>query len=194
MSLQKVSSTVLLLLNKIGWQRMAKREKLMVSGLAVVLGLLIFFQFIFSPLLDSRQRLQKSLVSKQNELLQMQNLQKELRLLQNKSGDIKERIGKRAKSFTLFSFIEKEAANAKIKQKIKYMKPSKVEGEAVLHESRVDMKLQDISLASLVEFLKGVEAPEKAVFISRISIQEYGKNKGSLNAVIQVITFTVEDA
>ncbi len=193
MSLQNVSSTMQQLLHKLGWQRLAKREKLMVSGLAVVLCLLIFFQFIFSPLLDSRQRLQKSLVTRQNELLLMQNLQQELQQLHKKSGDLQERIGKRAKTFTLFSFIEKEAADAKIKNKIKYMKPSKVEGEAVLHESRVDMKLQDISLASLVEFLKGVEAPEKAVFISRISIQEYGKNKGSLSAVIQVITFTVGD-
>ena len=55
--------------------------------------------------------------------------------------------------------------------------------------SRVDMKLQRITLADLVNFLKGVESAKDVVFINRISIQEHGKDEGYLNTVIQIITF-----
>ncbi len=194
MNLSKLSAVPQTLVRKIGWQQMAKREKIMVSGLAATVSILLFFQFVFTPILNSRQKLQKSLLKKEAELQQMHTLQKEYQLQQQKSGDIQERIAKRAKNFTLFSFIEKQATAAKTKQKIKYMKPSKVEGEGLLLESRVDMKLQDLTLKELVAFLKGVESTEKAVFINRISIQEQGKKQGSLNAVIQVITFIGRDA
>lgn len=189
MRLPPFSSIPQLLIAKTGWQRLAKREKLMVGGLSAVVFALLFFHFIFSPLLDSRSRLQNSLLKKQTELQEMHKLQKEYQLLQLKSGDIQDRIAKREKNFTLFSFIEQQATTAKIKEKIKYLKPSKVEGKGPLLESRVDMKLEEISLESLVRFLKGVESEKNAVFISRISIQEHGKEEGSLNAVIQVITF-----
>ncbi|MCF8055899.1 MAG: type II secretion system protein M [Desulfocapsa sp.] len=177
------------LLDKSGWQRMAKREKLMVGGLIVMVTALLFFSLIVSPLLDSRQLLQKSLAQKQVELQKIRDLQKEYQVLQHTSGDIQERLKKRPEKFTLFAFIEQQATAAGIKQQINYLKPSEVESKGPLRESRVDMKLQKITLADLVKFLEGVESYEKVVSVSRISIQEYGKEEGYLNAVLQIVTF-----
>lgn len=168
---------------------MAKREKLMVGALVVFVSALLIFHFLFSPLLDSRQRLNRSLLSKRAELQEIRDLQIEYRALQNQTGDIRERIAKRPKTFTLFSFIEQQATAAKIKEQISYLKPSEVEKEGPLNESRVDMKLQRINLADLVNFLKGLESHKDVVFINRISIQEHGKDEGYVNVVIQIITF-----
>jgi general secretion pathway protein M len=181
------------LLDKSGWQRMAKREKLMVGGLIVMVVALLFFSLVISPLLDSRQRLQKSLTQKQVELQKIRDLQKEYQILQHTSGDIQERIKKRPANFTLFAFIEQQATAAGIKQQINYLKPSEVESKGPLRESRVDMKLQKITLPDLVKFLEGVESDEKVVSVSRISIQEHGKDKGYLNAVLQIVTFKAGD-
>ncbi|MBL4903039.1 MAG: type II secretion system protein M [Desulfocapsa sp.] len=177
------------LLEKSGWHRMSRQEQRMVAGLIVVVTAILIFHFLFSPLLESRQRLQKSLVKKNIELQQMHSLQQEYRGLQFQSGNIQERIRKRPKSFTLFSYIEKQATGAKVKSNIKYLKPSEIDREGDLDESRVDMKLQRITTASLVNFLKGLESEDNVVFINRISIQEHGKDEGYLNVVIQVITF-----
>jgi len=171
---------------------MAKREKLMLGGLIVTITALLFFHFLLSPLLDSRQQLQKSLVKKQFELQEIQKLQKEYKSLQNTSGDIQKRLEKRSKSFSLFSFIEKQATIAGIKQQINYLKPSEVTSDGPLKESRVDMKLQQITLENLVKFLRGVESSQNVVSVNRISIQEHGKEQGHLNAVIQIITFKLE--
>jgi len=177
------------LIDKTGWKGLAKREKLMVGGLIVFIVIFFIVFFIFSPLLDSRQRLQKSLQKKQVELQEIRILEKEYQALQLQSGDIQERLAKRPASFTLFSFIEKQATTAGIKKKINYIKPSRIESDGPLQESRVDMKLQQITLANLVTFLKGVESHKQVVSVSRISIQEHGKEPGYVNAVIQVATF-----
>ena len=178
-----------ILLEKSGWQRMARREKLMVGGLIIMVTAILFFSLVMSPLLDSRQRLQKSLTKKQVQLQAVRDLQKEYRVLQHTSGDIQKRLKTRPENFTLFAFIEQQAAAAGIKQQINYLKPSEVESTGPLRESRVDMKLQKITLKDLVKFLKGVESHEKVVSVNRISIQEHGKEQGYLNAVLQVVTF-----
>ena len=178
-----------LLIDKTGWKRMARREKLMVGGLIIMATALLFFSLIVSPLFDSRQRLQKSIAQKQVELLKIRDLQKEYQLLQHTSGDIQKRLATRSANFTLFAFIEQQANAAGIKQQINYLKPSEVESTGPLRESRVDMKLQKITLKDLVKFLKGVESYEKVVSVNRISIQEHGKEQGYLNAVLQIVTF-----
>ncbi len=64
-----------------------------------------------------------------------------------------------------------------------------VEGDEDLQESIVEMKLQQISLKQLVDFLKLIESPEKVVSVKRISIQESGKEKGLLEVILQIVTF-----
>lgn len=189
MNLPRPAFNIQPILEKTGWKRMAKREQLMVGSLIAGIAALLFFSLVFSPLLDSRKRLQKSLVKKQVELQEIRTLQREYQSLQHQSGDTLQRLTQRPGNFTLFSFIEQQATLAGIKQKIGYIKPSNVESDGPLHKSRVDMKLQQITLENLVTFLKGVESPVNVVYTSRISIQEHGKGEGYLNAVIQIVTY-----
>ncbi len=179
------------LLEKSGWHRISQKEQCMLGGLTVLVVAILLFHFLFSPLLESRQVLQNSIARKNTELQQIRGMQKEYETLKLQSGNIRERVKKRPKSFTLFSYIEKQAALSKVKSNIKYLKPSEVETEGDLDESRVDMKLQRITTASLVSFLKGLESKKNVVFINRISIQEHGKDKGYLNVVIQVTTYRI---
>jgi type II secretory pathway component PulM len=181
------------LLEKFGWNRMARREQIMVAGLVILVATLLVFQLIFSPLLNSRQRLQKSVEKKQHELQQIQELQKQYRDFESKNGDIRKRISTRPKNFSLFSFIEQQANSSGIKENIEYLKPSTTEGERPLEESRVDMKLEQITLSKLVTFLKNAESTKNVVLVNRISIQEQGKNEGGISAVIQFITFKIKE-
>lgn len=184
-----VASSIQLVLQKLGWQGLAKREQMMVAGMGGVVALLLLYNVLLAPLLATRENLQKSLLRKEVELQDVISMQKEYRLLQSQSTDIQDRVSKRAKSFTLFSYIEQQAAIAKVKKNIKYLKPSEVEREGALQEARVDMKLEKLSTPDLVAFLKGLESEKNVIYVSRISIKEHGKEEGYLNAVIQVITF-----
>lgn len=189
MSISRPLFNIRAILDKTGWNRMARRERLMVGSLLAIVTGLLFFSLVFAPLLESRQRLQKSVLKKQVELQKILVLQKEYQSLQHQTGNIQQRLTQRPENFSLFSFIEQQATFAGIKQQINYIKPSDVDSDGPLRESRVDMKLQEITMENLVDFLKAVESPANVVSVSRISIQEHGKGEGYLNAVIQVVTY-----
>lgn len=177
-------------LHKSGLNRLDKREKAVVGAGAIFLVCFALFHFAFSPLLQARQQTEKAIIKKEEDIKQIRQLQEEYRKLQNQAVDIQGRLQQRNPAFTLFSFVEERATKAQVKEKINSMTPSTSEGEGPFQESRVDLKLEQISLAQLVDFLQQVESKDDVVMIKRISIQENSKEEGVLDAVMQIITFT----
>jgi hypothetical protein len=51
------------------------------------------------------------------------------------------------------------------------------------------MKLEQITLKQLVDYLYRIESPEQLISIKRISIKENKGESGYLDAVLQVLTF-----
>jgi hypothetical protein len=69
------------------------------------------------------------------------------------------------------------------------MKPSISTGSGLYKESLVEMKLEAITLQQLIGYLYRIESPDDAVSIKRISIDENKRKSGSLDAILQVLTF-----
>ncbi len=178
---------------KSGFNKLEKREKLTVAIGIGFLFVFVLLQFGLSPYLNARKKLENSIEKKKLERVEIRNLQQEYRGFKKQAGGIKDQLKSREASFSLFSFLDKQAAGAGIKELISYMKPSKIESDGELQESLVEMKLQKISLAQLVDFLKLIESPEKVVSVKRISIQESGKEKGLLEVIMQIVTFINND-
>ncbi len=167
---------------------MTRREKWVIfGGIAVVLCFLVL-QVVILPVLDARTQLEKSIVRKKQELVKIKELQQEYHLLKNEEGTIQARINQRSPGFTLFTFLDQQASEAKVKKQIKYMKPSTVVGEK-LNEAMVEMKLQQITLSDLVSFLRLVESEKNVVFIRRFSIQESSDTQGYFDSILQIVTF-----
>jgi general secretion pathway protein M len=178
------------ILDKTGLNKLDKREKQVVAAGLIFLVCFAFFHFAVSPLIQARQQTQKALIQRQKDIQKIYQLQEEYRKLQNQAVNIEERLQKRNPGFSLFSFIEEKASKAKVKQQINSMTPSTSEGEGTLQESRVDLKLERLSLQQLVDFLQEIESTENIVVIKRISIQENSREDGTLDAIMQVITFS----
>ncbi len=174
---------------KSGFDKLNQREKLTVAIGISFLICFIVIQFGISPYISASNKLDSSIVKKREELVKLQLMQQEYRELRKEAGGIKERLQKRPASFSLFSFLDKQATDADIKDLIAYMKPSVTESEGEVQESVVEMKLQKINLKQLVDFLKLVESPENVVSIKRISIQESVSEKGLLEIIMQIVTF-----
>lgn len=172
------------------FNKLEKREqRILIAGLLFLFGLGLF-HFAVSPLLQARQRAQKAVIQKKADILTLRKLQQEYRARKNQAEEIEARLNKRPTSFTLFTFLEEQASKAQVKQQITSMTPSTTEGEGRLQESKVDLKLEQISLQMLVDFLQQIESPENVVMVKRISVQENSKEQGSLDTTMQVITFT----
>jgi general secretion pathway protein M len=170
--------------------QLAKREKYLIALAVIVIISALVIQFVIMPFWENRERLKNNVTVKQNNLEQMVALRRQYLLLQKDSNTLAQRLTSRPQKFTLFSFLEKAAGDAGVKDNIKSMKPSASTGKGPFKESLVEMKLERITLGQMVGYLKLIESPENLVSIKRLSIQANKKETQFLDVVLQVLTFT----
>ncbi len=175
---------------KSGFDKLEPRERLVIFGGIAILICFFFLQFVITPYHTASKNLDRSLANKRADIVELKLLQQEYRTLQEQAGGIRKQLETRPPNFSLFSFLDGQASEAAVKDFISYMKPSSAEiGDGDLLESLVEMKLQEIGLKQLVDFLQRIESPENVVSIKRISVQENGKQENSLDVIMQIVTF-----
>ena len=174
---------------RIGIDRLEKREKyILLFGVFFVLGFIVL-QAMVLPYVDARQTMTRSLSRNETELVDIQLLRQEYLELKSRQGDIEKRLTERTPGFSLFSFLEEQAAATKVKNSVTYMKPTANEIDEGFNESIVEMKMERVTLDQLVAFLLKIESEEKIVSIQRISIQENNQEEGLLDTVLSIKTF-----
>ena len=168
---------------------MNKRERYAIMLAVGVIGIFLVVTLVVEPFLSRTDQLKKSLQDKAAMLEQMRQLQAEYGTLTQKAEVSKALFNRRQKGFKLFSFLDQLAGKAGIKDNISYMKPSsKVDKNSPYKISRVEMKLDAITLKQLTTYLHGVETSKNMVEINRITISKKDKEQGLLTAVLQVET------
>ena len=171
---------------------MNKRERYAIMLAAGIIGIFLIATLIVEPFLSKTDQLKKSLHDKAVTLEQMRQLKSEYSTLTQKAEISKALFSRRQKGFKLFSFLDQLAGEAGVKDRISYMKPStKVQKNSPYKISRVEMKLDAITLKQLTTYLYGVETSKNMVDIKRISISKKDKKQGLLTAVLQVETVEI---
>jgi general secretion pathway protein M len=169
--------------------KLARREKYFISIAAVSISIFLLFEFLIFPFLANRERIQGGLKAKEERMREIVMLGAEYQAIKKSSQVIDQLLAGRKKGFTLFSFLDRAAGEAEVKDHIKYMKPSTSKGKGPYKESIIEMKLNAITLNQLVGYLYRIESPENVIKIKRISITENKKGSGYIDAVLQVLTF-----
>jgi general secretion pathway protein M len=169
--------------------RLTKREKYYVfTGVSFIVIFLVI-QFGLFPLLQAKARVKRSVQVNEKTLQKMISLSSEYRMLRENTQDIQKVLALRKKDFALFSFLEKQAGRAGVKANIKYMKPSTSTIAGTYKESSVEMKLEEITLKQIVNYLYFVESPEYLVRIKRLSIKQSKSKPEFLTALMYVVTY-----
>lgn len=167
-----------------------KREKIAVTGAAVFLSVFIISQFIIVPVFEKRDGLRQQLTDKKNIQLDMKILKSDYFTMKGRLESSRQGLKQRPGNFTLFSFLDRLAGDTNLKDHIAYMKPSStVKEDSGLKISRVELKLQEVTIKDLTSYLFKVETSENMVIVKRLSITKTGKNTGLISAVLQVETF-----
>ncbi|MBU1903886.1 MAG: type II secretion system protein M [Proteobacteria bacterium] len=169
--------------------KLGKREKFLVSLVSCCIAVFLLFQFIIFPFLDKREVIKRGIEVKRDGLKEMASLRTEYESYKKGAAGLQSYLMRREKSFTLFSFLEQAAGQAKVKDHIKHMKPSASRVSGRFKESTIEMKLDEINVKQLVDYLYLIESPENVVSIKRISIKDSKGAAGYLDAVMQVLTF-----
>jgi general secretion pathway protein M len=168
--------------------KISRRDR-MAMGIGGTMALIfLIFQLGIFPLLDKRNQLRRGIETREQALVQMRDLQVRYRDLHGKANALLDQLGSREANFSLFSYLEQMAARTEVKKNIAYMRPSSTASDGPFRETLVEMKLQEVTLKQLVDFLVLAEAPEKIVALKRISIQENTQAKGALDVIMQVVS------
>ncbi|MDD3993519.1 MAG: type II secretion system protein GspM [Desulfobacteraceae bacterium] len=167
-----------------------RRERIGLAAAVLILLTVGMIELVISPLADRIRRLDRTLAAETDALAEMQRLKARYDRLRSEAASQKERMGRRQAGFTLFSFLDSAAGEAQLKDRIAYMKPSTDPVKDTPYRlSRVEMKIQDVSLPELVAFLHRVETAPEAMTVKRLSITQTGKEEKWIEAVLQVETF-----
>ena len=168
--------------------QLSQREQWAVAAAGTALAVFVLLQFLVLPLVDRRARLEKGLAARAQAVTEMRAMQDQYRALTSRSGSLAASLGAREAGFSLFAFLEKNAEDSGVREKIAHMKPSESSGNGPFTQSLVDMKLQAVSLGQLVRFLERVESPAHLVGIDKITIQENAREKGLLDVTLQLVS------
>ena len=170
-------------------RKLTRREKYSIYAASGVICLFVLIHFIVFPTVGKRERLKRTLQVKTKILEEMIALKSEYDAINKKTDLSKVHFAGRETGFTLFSFLDKLTGEAGIKDHITYMKPStSVQKNRPYKISKVEMKLQGLTLQQLTSYLHMVETSKNMVRIKRLSISKTGKQEGFIDAVLQVET------
>jgi general secretion pathway protein M len=174
------------------FNKLNKRERYAIMlgiGIAVIF---IVVQFIVEPIINRTKQKNRMLQTKTMMLEQMRQWQAEYGTLTQKANVSKSRFRNRPKGFTLFSFMDRLAEKSGVKDRIIYMKPTKkIQRNSPYKLSRVEMKLEAVTLEQLTNYLYSVETSQNMVDIKKISISKKDKKQGLITAVLQVETVEI---
>ena len=172
--------------------QLTQRERYAIYAASVLICLFVLMQFIVFPFFDRRERVARAIEVKTKILEDMLILKSEYDAINKKTESAKGRFAKKKTGSTLFSFLDKLAGEAGIKENIAYMKPStSAQKNSQYRISTVELKLQNIILKQLVSYLHKVETSNNMVRVKRLSISKTGKDVGFINAVLQVETVEI---
>jgi hypothetical protein len=172
---------------------LSTRDKKFIVAGTVFLVLFSFVWFVYLPAVDKRAMLEKKVVSKARDLERMQTLEMTHQQYARSFDLEKQALEKRGPKFTLFSFLESLSSKSLVKKNVAYMKPFSQDMENSDYiRSRVTVKLQQVYLQGLVDFLFRIENSPQGVSVTSLSLTKSGDKGQFLDAVIETQTLALK--
>ncbi|MFA5321709.1 MAG: hypothetical protein WC373_03475 [Smithella sp.] len=171
------------------WNKLDSKQQKLIAGAAVFVVFALIMEIAVFPFWESQKRLSKAIISNQKKLVELNELAAEFNVLEAKTAAIKRLSLARGADFTLFSYLEKKATQANVRQRIKYMNSSRGEQTASLEESLIDMKLEKITIKQLTDFLYFAESPADLIRIKKITVGKMKESPEYLSAQLQISSF-----
>ena len=152
------------------YRSLGRRDRIALLIGGTVLGAFLLFQFVFQPLHASRERLESSIRTQEEDLAELKRIVAEYnRLSEMRSGG-----SGTAADFNLFSLLETLAAGGGLMDRLDYMRPGSVDLDATRREDWVEIKLGNVTLKELTEFLYRIRSSGRGVYVKRLSARKEG--------------------
>jgi len=161
--------------------QLTKRERTVVVAGACFLVLLVVLQFIVRPTTERISMLGRVVADKRNVLTDLRAKSLEYKTLAEEVDRLRSMISQQQESRTMLSAIERigEASG---------LSDTTVTMDEEYEETVVEIRLDRITLAQLVEFLAKLESLGRAGGIKALEVRHADRSEGALRAVVQLAT------
>ncbi len=154
------------------YQKLEPRERILVQIAAGLVGVFLIYNLIYMPIVDLSSGLQDKIVQRQNDLLEVRRLAGSYAQVKSDLANAERRTVPLGKDFSLFSVIEASMTKSVGREKIGSIAPGAdrklTDG---FTEYSVQLKLDNVNLAQLVDALYGINSLPMPIGVSNIRIQ-----------------------
>lgn len=168
------------------FNRLEPRQRTLAMLAAVFVAGALLLEILIFPFWEEKSRLDKSIQSSRKKIAELRKLDEAFAAQQEKISAIRRNVAARGSDFSLFSYLEKKAAQAGVRGNIKQMSSAKGLSSSAFEESLLDMKLEKITIKQLADFLSVAESPTALVRVKKISVTKMKENPEYLSAQLQV--------
>ena len=167
-------------------ERLEPRERRMVVAAAVVLALIIVWLAIVDPVLDTFDRLDRSLALARRQAAGISELASRYTALSGQVAAAEHAASSDQGGASLFAQLESVAVPAVGRDHISSMNPSSRQVGDKLVEESVEMHVEGTGLRELLTLLHSIERSGRPMRLARISLKRQYKNPGLLDVNLAV--------
>lgn len=154
------------------YQKLEPRERILVQIAAGLVGVLLLYNLIYTPIVDLSSGLSDKIVQRRRDLAEVRRLAATYAQVKADLAAAERRTVPRGKDFSLFSVVEASATKSVGRAKIGSITPGSDRKLADgFTEYSVELKLDNVSLGQLVDALYGINSLPMPIGVSNIRIR-----------------------
>ena len=154
------------------YQKLEPRERILVQIGAGVFGLFLIYNLIYMPIVDLSSGLQTEIAQRQHDLVEVRRLSNQYVQLKNDLANAERHTVPLGKDFSLFSVVESSMSKSVGREKIASITPgSDRKLSDGFTEFSVQLKLENVNLAQLVDALYGINSLSMPIGVANLRIQ-----------------------
>lgn len=170
---------------------LSTREKVLIICAFFILITFLIYQIVFLPMLRTREELQRQTIQLEQQFSIFKVMAEHYLADKSRYEVVKGELeGK--KSLSVLTYLENQSAGAGIRDNIEYIRPGGSKNENGVIKTSVEMKIDAISVRSLLEFLTSLEKNRKGLIISYLRLKPFFKDREKMDVIVGITDIYIE--
>lgn len=174
--------------------RLTRRERWLAVSMAVLIAAWLLFTVAIRPAIERMETLNRVIPEKQRTLQELRTKSARYLVLRAGLDNLQRQADAGEKEFELLAFLESITNDLHLAEKVTMMKQQVVQLDSDYSETIVEVKLENITLKQLVEFLLTTKSSNQFLCVRSLYTRKNVANPNLLDAVTQISTLRLNEA
>lgn len=168
--------------------RVTQRERAFLILGAAALALTAFYVGVFEPVAQKLDQMDRRIALQSNRHSELAQISKNFGQLRESVAATEKRLT-RSKGFSIMSHLENLAVKSEVKDRVVQMKPKQGQTTRFYKENLVEIKMEKVTLSTLVKYLHQVENSPELLRIRELKVKPRFDNPNMVDAVFTISAF-----